>query len=96
MIESSDADRVAVSRGAIENICMIHAIPTDGCSVNELPALLGLSPLLAEAVAEAIAPMVDAGWVQIQEGHLAIMAAGRAWVEDRLTEIGIENGNAEI
>ena len=87
MIDRADADRVAVSRGEIENLCMIHAIPADGCRVDELPGLLGLSPLLAEAVAEAIVSMVNAGWIREHDNRLEVTPAGHAWLKERLSEI---------
>lgn len=55
-------------RGEIENLCILSAIPEEGCALPDLPARLGLSLLLQGPIAEAILPMVNAGWVQITSG----------------------------
>lgn len=77
----------ALPRGEIENLCLLSAIPDEGCGVDELPARLGLSPLLAEPVAEAIGPLVNAGWIQDLDGRVTVTSAGRIWVKERLSEI---------
>lgn len=89
MNRTSDGDRVLVSRCEIESLCMIRAIPVDGCGVDELPGRLGLSPVLAQAVAEAIVPLVNAGRVQVQDDRVVVTVAGRAWLLKRLSEIGV-------
>ena len=77
----------APSRGEIENLCLLSAIPDEGCALSELPVLMGLSPLLEEPVAEAIVPLVNAGWVQEVDRCVSVSAAGRAWLEERLSEM---------
>ncbi len=95
MNHAPEGDRVVVSRGEIESLCMLHAIPADGCRVADFPNLLGLSPLLAEAVAEAIVPMVNSGWIQEQDERVEVTTAGRAWLKERLAEIGVRGGQSE-
>lgn len=85
--DSSDK-RSVLSRGEIENACMLSAIPDEGCTFRDLSARLALSPLLEEPVAEAIAPLVNAGWVQESDGRVSVSQTGRAWLKDRTSGIG--------
>ena len=78
--------RSAFSRGEIENLCLLSAIPQNGCALSELPVLLGLSPQLKEPVAEAITPLINAGWLREIDGRLTVSPEGRAWVKERMTE----------
>jgi len=87
MIRTPDDKPSALSRGEIENLCLLSAIPDEGSAVNELPGRLGLSPLLAEPVEAAMIPLVNAGWIQHLDGRVAVTAAGRAWVKERLSEV---------
>ncbi|MBY0307971.1 MAG: hypothetical protein K2Q09_04440 [Phycisphaerales bacterium] len=80
--ESTDQHTV-LARGEIENACLLSAISDEGCSLSDLPARLGLSPLLKEPVSEAIAPLVSAGWVQESDGRVSLSQAGRAWLKER-------------
>lgn len=79
--------RSVLSRGEIENLCVLSAIPDDGCTLSELPARLGLSPLLEEPVTEAMAPLVNGGWVQESDGRVSATPSGRAWLKERLSGI---------
>lgn len=85
--ESSD-HRSLLSRGEIENACLLNAIPDEGCALRELPARLGLSPLLEEPVAEAMTPLINAGWVHELEGRVALTPTGRSWLQEKLQGIG--------
>lgn len=79
--ESSHASSV-LSRGEIENACLLSSIPDEGCALSSLPAQLGLSPLLLNPIAEAIDPLVKAGWIQIEtNNHLHLTEAGRTWLK---------------
>lgn len=82
MSNESRDQRSILSRGEIENLCLLSAIPDDGCATSDLPARLGLSPLLKAPVAEAIAPLVSAGWVQESDGRVCLSQAGRAWLKE--------------
>ncbi len=76
-----------LSRGDIEDLCLLSAIPDEGCTLIELPNRLGLSPLLAETLSEAIDQLVNAGWIQEHDGRLTVTAAGRRGVEERVSGI---------
>lgn len=84
MSNESRDQRFVLSRGEIENACLLSAIPQDGCAWSELPARLGLSPLLEESVAEAVGPLVNGGWVQESDGRITVSVAGREWLKERL------------
>lgn len=86
MTSDSGERRSAPSRGEIECLCVLSAISDDGLEVKELPVRLGLSPLLVKPVSEALAPLVNAGWVQDSDGRHSITQPGREWLKERLGE----------
>ena len=83
MIRTHDDKPSALSRGEIEELCLLSVIPDEGCTVNELTSRLGLSLLLAEAVKEATVKLANAGWVQELDGRVTITAEGKAWAKER-------------
>ena len=85
--ESSD-HRSVLSRGEIESACLLNVIPDEGCALSELPARLGLSPLLEEPVAESMIPLINAGWVHEAEGRVALSPTGRSWLQEKLQSDG--------
>lgn len=67
----------ALSRADIEIICMLAAISPSGCSVSELPALLGLAPALVGPVKQAVDELAMRNLVTRQGERLALTDAGR-------------------
>jgi len=88
MIRAPDDQPRALSRGDIENLCLLSAIPDEGCAVSELPGRLGLSPLLADSVAEAVTPLANSGWIQNLDGRVVLTTAGREWMDERISGAG--------
>ena len=82
MTRMPDDKPSALPRGKIEELCLLSAIPDEGCAVDELPNRLGLSPLLAGAVEKASVGLLNAGLIQALDGRVAVTAEGKAWVED--------------
>lgn len=72
----SNNDRDALTRGEIERLCLLGAIPDSGCTPEELTPRLGLSPLLHGAVAAALAPLVDSGLVEKSEASVVRSQSG--------------------
>lgn len=87
MTSQSDEDRSGISRGEIENLCVLSAIPENGCTLTELPARLGLSPLLLEPIAQAVDPLISTGWVEVTDDHVSLTSEGRKWLSERLSEV---------
>ena len=88
MIDDTREARLRLGRGDIESLCLLGAIPKSGCTLSELSARLGLSPLLAESVAEAIAPLINAGWIHESDDRMYVTAAGHAWLTEQLAGLG--------
>lgn len=83
-MNSESGDRRSVlSRGEVENACILSAISDEGCALSDLPARLGLSPLLGEPVKVAIAALVNAGWIQEADGSVSVTQSGRAWLNEQ-------------
>ncbi len=82
MIRTSDDKPPALPRGEIEELCLMSAIPDEGCTLDELPIRLGLSPQLADAVKEAIVKLVNAGRIQELDGRVAVTVEGKSWVKE--------------
>lgn len=87
MSNQSSEGRAGFSRGEIENMCLLSAVPEDGCAVSELPSRLGLSPLLMEPVAEGLVPLINAGWLLESDDRVSVTPSGRAWLKDRISGI---------
>jgi predicted transcriptional regulator len=87
MIREPGDPQSGPSRGEIENLCLLSAIPDNGCALSELPTRLGLSPLLVEPVAEAIGQLIDAGWIHELDGGVRVTSEGRAWLKEQLSGI---------
>ncbi len=87
MSSESNEERAVFTRGGIENLCLLSAIPDEGCAIGDLSVLLGLSPHLKESVAEAIGPLIETGWVQESDDRVAVSSAGRAWLSEQLSRI---------
>jgi hypothetical protein len=75
------------SREEIETLCVLHAVGPHGCPEGGLAARLGLSPALASAVAEGIAPLIRAGWVDLQDDQLSLTESGNRRLRERLSEL---------
>lgn len=78
-----DGQKPAPSREEIETLCILHAIGPHGCHVDDLAALLGLSPGLASVVAAGIQPLIFAGWVELHDTQFSLTDAGREWLQER-------------
>lgn len=87
MTRTPDDKPSALPRGEIENLCLLSAIPAEGCALGELSVRLGLSPLLAEPIAEAVMELKIAGWVQEADGRISATVTGRAWLKEQLADV---------
>ncbi len=76
------------SREEIESLCIVHAAGLTWCSLTELAARLGLSRDLSSVMADAVAPLVAAGRVELQDGMVRATDAGWDWLQRRLAELG--------
>lgn len=70
-------DESRLSRGEIETACILLAIGTDACTVEDLPGRLGLSPMLADALTLAISGLVGGGLATNDGGHITLTSCGR-------------------
>lgn len=73
------------SREEIESACILYVIGRAGCPADKLATLLGLSPQLTTAVANSVAPLVNAGWVVQNNQQLSLTDAGQLWLKEHLT-----------
>jgi DNA-binding IclR family transcriptional regulator len=78
-----------VTRGEIENLCILHAVGDQGCPLGELPERLGLSPTLVVAVAESLTGLLGMGWLTREDETVTQTEEGRAWLGRRLLELGV-------
>ena len=77
------------SRAEIEGLCILHAVGPDGCPESDLAGRLGLSPALAGAAIRSIGSLVDAGWLAQEDNRISLTGAGRAWLEERLSQLRV-------
>lgn len=85
--DNRSSERATVSRAEIETICMLEAIPEQGCDLIALPEKLGLAPTLLSPLTAALEPLIDSGWAEICEGRVQITSTGRAWLGGRKSEL---------
>jgi hypothetical protein len=77
------------SRAEIESLCIVHVASTGAHSFVELANSLGLSSELAGAMERAVAPLVEAGRLEVVEGRVRATELGRIWLKNRLTELDV-------
>ncbi len=77
------------SREEIETLCILHTVGRRGCHVGELTIQLGLSTALTAAMAQAIEPFVEAGWLAYEDGCFSLTDFGQTYVESRLRQLGL-------
>jgi hypothetical protein len=65
------------SRQVIEELCLIGAVGSGGCTVHELTDRLGLSPLLAEVVEKSARTLELQGYLSFKDGHIYPTEPGR-------------------
>ncbi len=88
--EAEEANqRRGPSREEIETLCILHAVGRRGCHTSDLPARFGLSPALADVLAEATAPLCAAGWLSVEDDRVATTDAGDRYLAERLAELGV-------
>lgn len=75
------------ARGEIERLCIMQAIGSDGSTMLELAAELGLSGSLVDAVSAAVSPLLQHGHVEMREVRLAVTEAGQSWMHERLAAL---------
>jgi hypothetical protein len=78
-----DVQNLSPSREEIETLCILHAIGPHGCHTYDLATQLGLSPGLAQVVADGIQPLISLGWVDLNDNHFSLTESGHAWLEER-------------
>jgi DNA-binding IclR family transcriptional regulator len=83
----SDGEYRGPSREEIESLCLLHAMGERGCLTTDLAKGLGLSPALASRLVHAVTPLVQAGWVEVQDDRFSVTDAGAAWLADRLAAL---------
>lgn len=66
------------SRQLIEELCLLGAVGSAGCTVDELTRRLGLSPLLSKAVEKSAMTLVGQGYLSVAEAQISQTEAGRA------------------
>ncbi len=66
------------SRQVIEELCLLGAVGSGGCTVDELTRRLGLSPLLSEAVEKSAMTLVRQGYLSLTEAQIWQTEAGQA------------------
>lgn len=73
-------------RCEIESLCVLAAIPKEGCTHAKLAGRLGLSPLLEVAISESIEKLHELGWIQNSDGCLTVTPAGQNHLKNSLLE----------
>jgi hypothetical protein len=76
-------ERAPLSRAEIETLCMLEAIPEQGCEVREMPVRLGLTSALGESVNVAFESLQAAGWIVIEAGWVKRTLRGQDWLVER-------------
>lgn len=79
----AEGENTAPSREEIETLCILHAIGSHGCDMNDLAELLGLSRGLAAAVVEGTGQLISAGWVELNDSRFSLTDEGRDWLKQR-------------
>lgn len=87
--DDRSSERATVSRAEIETICMLEAIPEEGCELRVFPAKLGLDPTTLSPVTAALEPLMASGWVEVHEARVQITLAGRSWLDQRKSELQV-------
>lgn len=89
MREVEEAQNRRPSRAEIESLCILEAVGPDGCTSTQLAERLGLSPALADAVAEAAADLEASGWLSLEEERICRTDEGQAHLQARLQALGV-------
>jgi hypothetical protein len=71
---SSEDSRL--SRAEVETLCLLKAVGPEGCPPDQLPARLGLSPMLVDALSTATRPLIDTGLLAIDSGRIVLTSRG--------------------
>ena len=87
--DNRSSERVTVSRAEIETMCMLEAIPSQGCDLSALPETLGLAPTLLVPVTASLDPLLASGWVEVLDGRVQLTSAGRSWLDQRKSELEV-------
>ena len=82
-------ERATVARAEIETMCILEAIPAQGCELSVLPETLGLAPTLLSPVTAALEPLLASGWIEISDGRVQMTSAGRSWLDQRKLELEV-------
>ena len=81
-----------LSRAEIETLCVLHVVGARGCPVLHLAERLGLSPSVAEEVAEGMRPLVMAGVLdRSPEDMFTVTDAGRERLELTFERLGLRS-----
>lgn len=79
MIPAGDANRRGLSRADVECWCVLSAI-ADGCSLSDLLARLGLSPLLVGVMRQVVSGLEQDGLVEVVQERISSTDRARAWL----------------
>lgn len=92
MTATTDAgdDRIEPpSRAEIETLCLVYLARGTGCSLGDMAEGLGLSRDLARVLEDAISPLMAAGRLEERDGIILATEAGKSWLRDRLSKLGV-------
>jgi hypothetical protein len=67
----------------------LYVVSTGSRTAGELATGLGLSQDVSSAIEEAIAPLIEAGWLEVVAELVRATEAGRARLKSRLSELGV-------
>lgn len=70
------SEQPRLSRAEIETLCLLTAVGSAGCSLAQLPARLGLSPMLEDPLSAATRPLVDTGLLAIDGDRFLVTQRG--------------------
>jgi coproporphyrinogen III oxidase-like Fe-S oxidoreductase len=84
-----DSERRRPSREDIETFCILQVVGPGSLDIAQLPVRLGLSHAHAGALEEAIAPLVERGWLARDENEICVTEAGSKWAAALLTAAGV-------
>lgn len=78
------------SRGEVETLLLLDAVGASGCYGIEVAGKLGLSPTLANTVAEGLEPLVLEQLLhRAEDGKITLTDKGATLLRDRLSGLGI-------
>ena len=87
---TNESKPIGPSRGEVETLLLLDAVGASGCYGIEVAGKLGLSPTLANAVAEGLEPLVlEQLLCRAEDGKITLTDKGTTHLQERLSALGV-------